>query len=36
MTREIGDRFYELRDFTVVDPDGFVISFAAPIGQGSA
>jgi uncharacterized glyoxalase superfamily protein PhnB len=30
--RPIGDRFYELRDFTLADPDGFVLSFASPIG----
>lgn len=33
IAREIGDRFYELRDFTIVDPDGFVLSFASPIGR---
>ncbi|AIE86264.1 hypothetical protein OP10G_2896 [Fimbriimonas ginsengisoli Gsoil 348] len=28
----IGDRYYGLRDFTVLDPDGFGIRFASPIG----
>jgi uncharacterized glyoxalase superfamily protein PhnB len=31
IVREIGDRFYGLRDFTVADPDGFVLSFASPV-----
>jgi catechol 2,3-dioxygenase-like lactoylglutathione lyase family enzyme len=29
--REIGDRFYGLRDFTVLDPDGFGLRFASPL-----
>jgi catechol 2,3-dioxygenase-like lactoylglutathione lyase family enzyme len=28
--REIGDRNYGLRDFTISDPDGFQLRFAAP------
>jgi catechol 2,3-dioxygenase-like lactoylglutathione lyase family enzyme len=27
----IGDRFYGLRDFTLLDPDGFGIRFASPL-----
>jgi hypothetical protein len=27
----IGDREYGLRDFTILDPDGFGIRFASPI-----
>lgn len=27
----IGDRYYGLRDFTIVDPDGFGIRFASPV-----
>jgi uncharacterized glyoxalase superfamily protein PhnB len=34
--REIDDRFYELRDFTVGDPDGFVLSFASPVSVARA
>ncbi len=28
--REIGDRNYGLRDFTISDPDGFLLRFASP------
>ena len=30
--RPIADRSYGLRDFTIVDPDGFGIRFAQPLG----
>jgi uncharacterized glyoxalase superfamily protein PhnB len=29
--RSIADRFYGLRDFTVLDPDGFGLRFASPL-----
>lgn len=29
--RSIADRFYGLRDFTVLDPDGFGLRFATPL-----
>lgn len=29
--RPIGDRYYGLRDFTVLDPDGFGLRFAGPL-----
>lgn len=29
--RPIGDRYYGLRDFTVIDPDGFGLRFARPL-----
>lgn len=36
----IGDRYYGLRDFTIVDPDGFGVRFASPLeptaGGGAA
>ena len=28
----IADRYYGLRDFTVLDPDGFGLRFASPLG----
>jgi catechol 2,3-dioxygenase-like lactoylglutathione lyase family enzyme len=31
--RAIGDRDYGLRDFTVLDPDGFGIRFAGPLSR---
>ena len=31
MVRGLGDRDYGLRDFIVLDPDGFGVRFAAPI-----
>ncbi len=31
IARELGDRFYALRDFTLIDPDGFVVSFGTPL-----
>ena len=30
----IADRYYGLRDFTVLDPDGFGLRFAGPIDKG--
>ena len=32
----IEDRYYGLRDFTVVDPDGFGLRFAGPCTPGSS
>lgn len=32
----IADRYYGLRDFTVVDPDGFGIRFASWLSSGTA
>lgn len=32
--RPIGDRYYGLRDFTVVDPDGFGLRFASWLAHG--
>lgn len=32
--RPIADRFYGLRDFTVLDPDGFGLRFAAVLTRG--
>ena len=29
--QSIGDRYYGLRDFTVLDPDGFGLRFASPL-----
>ncbi|MGH7603129.1 MAG: VOC family protein [Gemmatimonadaceae bacterium] len=29
----IADRYYGLRDFTVLDPDGFGLRFAGPVSQ---
>jgi catechol 2,3-dioxygenase-like lactoylglutathione lyase family enzyme len=29
----IGDRYYGLRDFTILDPDGFGIRFASPLAS---
>ena len=31
----VGDRAYGLRDFTIVDPDGFGLRFATRLGQGA-
>lgn len=31
--RSIADRFYGLRDFTVLDPDGFGLRFASPLSD---
>lgn len=31
--RPIGDRSYGLRDFTIVDPDGFGLRFASTLGR---
>ena len=33
--RPIGNRDYGLRDFTVLDPDGFGLRFASPLAGGS-
>ena len=35
LVREIGDRTYGLRDFTIADPDGFGIRFASWLGPPS-
>jgi catechol 2,3-dioxygenase-like lactoylglutathione lyase family enzyme len=32
----IADRYYGLRDFTVLDPDGFGVRFASPIRSGES
>ena len=34
--RPIGDRAYGLRDFTVLDPDGFGLRFASRLPEGAA
>ena len=34
--RPIGDRTYGLRDFMVLDPDGFGLRFASPLPEGGA
>ena len=34
VVQHIGDREYELRDFTIADPDGFFLRFAAPVATG--
>jgi catechol 2,3-dioxygenase-like lactoylglutathione lyase family enzyme len=31
--RPIADRYYGLRDFTVLDPDGFGLRFASPLSR---
>jgi hypothetical protein len=31
--REIGNRYYGLRDFTVVSPDGIGLRFASKLGK---
>jgi catechol 2,3-dioxygenase-like lactoylglutathione lyase family enzyme len=31
VVREPGDRFYGLRDFTIIDPDGFIVSFGSAL-----
>ncbi len=33
--RPIADQYYGLRDFTVVDPDGFGLRFASPLPRGA-
>lgn len=33
--RPIADRYYGLRDFTVLDPDGFGLRFASPLPAGA-
>ena len=34
--RPVADRSYGLRDFTVLDPDGFGLRFASPLPAGDA
>jgi hypothetical protein len=34
--RKIGDRYYGLRDFTVVSPDGIGLRFASKLGKKAA
>ena len=34
ITQEIAGRSYGLRDFIIVDPDGFWLPFASPVTRG--
>jgi catechol 2,3-dioxygenase-like lactoylglutathione lyase family enzyme len=34
IVQDIADRYYGLRDFIIVDPDGFCLRFASPVTRG--